>query len=99
MIITVKTTGMNDELHMGSGELFYSLLRVTNTLNYTYVIRSNGVTVVQNPLVPGDVFDGDITGYDLNFQPTRTRASANWDGFGHSTGTKTQLDVISGICS
>jgi hypothetical protein len=38
-------SGMNDELDMLNGELYYSLLRVTNALDHTYIIRSNGVTV------------------------------------------------------
>ncbi|XP_071123199.1 uncharacterized protein [Mytilus edulis] len=92
----LRTSGMNDELHMESGALYYSLLKVTNALNYTYIIRSNGVTIQQDPLIPGKVFDGDITGYDLNFQPSRTKVSANWDGFGLPAAAKAQFDVISG---
>ncbi|CAG2187681.1 unnamed protein product [Mytilus edulis] len=92
----VRTSGMNDEVHMESGALYYSLLKVTNALNYTYIIRSNGVTIQQDPLIPGKVFDGDITGYDLNFMPSRTSVSANWDSFGLPPSAKVQFDVISG---
>jgi hypothetical protein len=93
---TVKTAGMNDGLHMRNGELYYSLLRVTNALNFTYIIRSDGVTIEQDPLLPGKVFDGDITGYDLNFMPSKTMVTANWDGFGLPAGASVQVDVISG---
>ncbi|CAC5409205.1 unnamed protein product [Mytilus coruscus] len=92
----VKTSGMNDELEMLNGELYYSLLRVTNALNYTYMIRSNGVTVKQEPLIPGKVFDGDLLGYDLNFLNSKAMVTVNWDGFGLPVGTQTQVDVISG---
>ena len=90
---TVTTSGMNDELEMLNGELYYSLLRVTNALNYTYIIRSDGVTIKQEPLIPGKVYDGDVIGYDLNFLPSKSMVTANWDGFGLPA---TQLDVESG---
>jgi hypothetical protein len=60
--IVVKTSGINDELDMLNGELYYSLLRVTNALDHTYIIRSNGVTVKQEPLIPGKVIDGEVIG-------------------------------------
>ena len=87
---------MNDELQMLNGELYYSLLRVTNALNYTYIMRSNGVTIKQDPLIPGKVFDGDVIGYDLNFLRSKAMVSANWDGFGLPIDTQVQVDVISG---
>ncbi|VDI79784.1 Hypothetical predicted protein [Mytilus galloprovincialis] len=92
----VKTSGTNDELEMLNGELYYSLLRVTNALNYTYMIRSNGVTVKQEPLIPGKVFDGNVKGYDLNFINSKAMVTVNWDGFGWPVNTLTQVDVISG---
>ncbi|CAC5392346.1 unnamed protein product [Mytilus coruscus] len=75
----VKTSGINDELEMLNGELYYSLLRVTNALNYTYMIRSNGVTFKQEPLIPGKVFDGDLSGFDLNFLNSKEMVTVNWD--------------------
>lgn len=94
--IVVKTSGMNDELDMLNGELYYSLLRVTNALDYTYIIRSNGVTVKQEPLIPGKVFDGEVIGYDLSFLRSKAMVTANWDGFGLPVNTKVQVDVLSG---
>ena len=87
---------MNDELQMLNGELYYSLLRVTNALNYTYIMRSNGVTIKQDPLLPGKVFDGHVDGYDLNFLRSRAMVTANWNGFGLPVNTHVQVDVISG---
>jgi hypothetical protein len=92
----VKTSGMNDELDMLNGELYYSLLRVTNALDYTYIIRSNGVTVKQEPLIPGKVFDGEVIGYDLSFLRSKAMVTAHWDGFGLPVNTKVQVDVLSG---
>ncbi|KAJ8321023.1 hypothetical protein KUTeg_002610 [Tegillarca granosa] len=90
------TSGINDELKMKNGELYYSLLRVTNALGYTYIIRSNGVTIEIDPLLPGEVFDGDIEGWDLQFQPSRTKVSANWRGFGLPADANQQINVESG---
>ncbi|OPL20483.1 hypothetical protein AM593_03984, partial [Mytilus galloprovincialis] len=69
------------------------LLRVTNALNYTYIIRSNGVTVKDDHLLPGSVFDGYIPGFDLNVQPSRRKISANWDGFGLPASALSQAAV------
>jgi hypothetical protein len=52
-------------------------------MNYVYTLRSDGVTIDSNPMLPGIVYDGDLTGYDLKVLPSRTNVSANWDGFGH----------------
>ncbi|VDI46307.1 Hypothetical predicted protein [Mytilus galloprovincialis] len=84
---------MLDGLQLKDRELYYSLLRVTNALNYTYIIRSNGVTVEEDPLLPGKVFDGYITGFDLNILPSRRKISANWEGFGLPASASFQADV------
>ncbi|XP_046562952.1 uncharacterized protein LOC124271845 [Haliotis rubra] len=34
------------------------------------------------PLVPGQVNDGDVVGFDLEFLRTKSKVSANWDKFG-----------------
>ncbi|XP_063408918.1 uncharacterized protein LOC134692399 [Mytilus trossulus] len=89
----VAENAMLDGLNLRGGELYYSLLRVTNALNYTYIIRSNGVTIEEDPLIPGRVFDGYIPGFDLNVQPSRRKISANWDGFGLPASVYFQADV------
>ena len=88
---------MTDGLPLENGKMYYSLLKVTNALNYTYILRSNGVTVEKNPLLPGKVFDGDVSGYDLNFLPSKTVVYANWDGFGLPADAMVQVDVLSGM--
>ena len=63
-------------------ESYFVILRVTNKLSFVYSVHSNGVTVKLEPLLPGNVQEGDIVGTDLNYQPSVTSLSANWDGFG-----------------
>ncbi|XP_052806226.1 uncharacterized protein LOC128235445 [Mya arenaria] len=77
-----STHGVNDQLDLKEGERYYSLLRVTNAIGYSYTLRSNGVTVSSDVLIPGEVYDGAIQGYDLTVQRSRTNVSANWDAFG-----------------
>ena len=67
---------------MQNAETYYSLLRVTNADGYVYVLRSDGVTIHNQPLVPGSVFDGDVFGIDLNVVSSKEQATCNWDGFG-----------------
>ena len=50
-----RTSGMNDGLSLSNLETYYQLLRVTNALGYTYTLRSDGVTIHQEPLIPGEV--------------------------------------------
>ena len=71
-----------DELNLKDGESYFVIVRATNQLGFTYSLRSDGLTVQLEPLLPGHVRDGDIAGVDLNFQLSVTTLSANWDGFG-----------------
>ena len=71
-----------DELNLKDGESYFVIVRATNKLGFTYSLRSDGLTVQLEPLLPGNVRDGDIAGVDLNLQLSVTTLSANWDGFG-----------------
>ena len=93
----MKTRGLNDGLVMKNLETYINLVRVTNAIGYEYTMRSNGVTVQETPILPGKVFDGDINGYDLNYQPTKTTVSANWNGFGLPADAISQIEIESGI--
>ena len=75
-----------DELHVKDGDSIFVVVRATNKLGYVQTIRSDGITVKLEPMVPGNVRDGDIIGIDLNYQPSLTSLSANWDGFGPPEG-------------
>ncbi|VDH98959.1 Hypothetical predicted protein [Mytilus galloprovincialis] len=94
--MNLNTDGMTDGLSLENGKMYYSLVKVTNKLNYTYILRSDGVTIEKNPLLPGKVFDGDVTGYDINYLPFNTIVYANWDGFGLPADAMKQVDVLSG---
>lgn len=50
-------------------------------IGYTYLLRSDGVTVNTNPMLQGIVYDGDVTGYDLTVLLSRTNVTVNWDTF------------------
>ncbi|XP_077996024.1 uncharacterized protein LOC144449371 [Glandiceps talaboti] len=76
------TRGVNDELDMRDGESYYLVVRATNKLGYSYSLRSDGITIQKEPLLPGHVRDGDIAGYDINYQKSITSLSGNWDIFG-----------------
>ena len=72
-----------DELDLKNGETYFFIVTATNALGYTYSLYSNGITIRLEPLLPGNVRDGNIFGVDLNYQPSVTTISANWDGFGY----------------
>ncbi|KAK6174798.1 hypothetical protein SNE40_013376 [Patella caerulea] len=90
-----QTVGVNDQLDLKNGERYYILLRVTNAGGFTYYLRSNGVTIEEEPLIPGQVYDGEVVGYDLNFVYTKNKVSANWQGFGETQGSD-DIQVDSG---
>lgn len=64
-------------------------------LKYTFTVRSNGVTIQLDPLLPGNVFDGYLAGIDLNFQTSKSKITGNWNGFGRHSDAVVQ--VQSGI--
>ncbi|XP_072034301.1 uncharacterized protein [Amphiura filiformis] len=74
--------GTNSELLMANGETYYVIVRGTNILGLTVTARSDGITVQQDPLIPGHVFDGPFFGKDMNYQLSINVLSASWDGFG-----------------
>ncbi|XP_070573609.1 uncharacterized protein [Ptychodera flava] len=76
------TYGVNDALNMKDGESYYVVVRATNLLGYSYSLRSDGITIQREPLLPGHVRDGDVMGYDINFQASVKYLAGNWDAFG-----------------
>lgn len=98
IIFAGRTSRINDELEMNNEERYVSLLRVTNAIGYQYTLRSNGVTILKDPLRPGQVFVGHLVGFDLDFQPFSHTVSANWNGFG-AENYENQANVITGNCN
>ena len=99
IIIVGTTTAEADELPVKDGDSIFVVVRATNMLGYVQTLRSNGITVKLEPMVPGNVRDGDIIGVDLNYQPSVSTLSANWDGFGppkgvYVHGTSLCVDVL-----
>ncbi|XP_070573548.1 uncharacterized protein [Ptychodera flava] len=82
MTKTTDDFGMNDDLSMKNGDMYYLTVRATNLLGYSHSLRSDGITIELDPLEPRDVRDGAVYGFDLNFQSAITSLSANWDVFG-----------------
>ena len=87
---------------MADGETYYSVVRATNALGLDITVRSDGITVKRDPLVPGQVYDGLLVGFDLTYQKATDTISASWKGFGqgmpvgeavHHTGIS-QLDLL-----
>lgn len=65
-------------------------------IGYTYTLRSDGVTINVNSMLPGQVFDGDVTGQDLTVLASRTTVSANWQGFGELRYPSSLGNILSG---
>ena len=82
MNIKGKTIGVNNGLKLKNGETYFVVVRATNELGYSYSLRSDGITVQQEQLLPGRVHDGLIPGLSINFQAPTDRLSAHWDYFG-----------------
>ena len=89
------TEGEADELNLKDGETYYFIIRAMNKLGHVFSHYSNGITVKLEPLLPGNVRDGDVVGFDLNYQPSTTSLSASWDGFGYDMNEE-QEDIFNG---
>ena len=67
---------------MMDGETYYTVVRATNALNIPITLRSDGITIKRDPLIPGQVYDGLLAGFDLTYQKETDTISASWSGFG-----------------
>ena len=63
-------------------ETYYVTVKAVDALGHIIIRRSDGVTIKRDPLIPGQVYDGLLTGQDLTYQVDTTSLSANWNGFG-----------------
>ncbi|XP_033637723.1 uncharacterized protein LOC117298529 [Asterias rubens] len=77
-----RTSDTNTFIEMMDGETYYTVVRATNALNIPITLRSDGITVKRDPLIPGQVYDGLLAGFDLTYQRETDTISASWSGFG-----------------
>ncbi|XP_078660674.1 uncharacterized protein LOC144905141 [Branchiostoma floridae x Branchiostoma belcheri] len=77
-----QTFGDNSNIKAKEGESFFVIVRGTNQLGDSFILRSDGISIRKEPLIPGEVRDGPVLGLDQNFQLSITTLSANWDQFG-----------------
>jgi hypothetical protein len=94
-ILSGKTSGLNDNLKMQDGELYFIKVHAINQLDQVLIKRSDGVTIRENPLRPGHIADGDFNGVDLMYLPSTSTVSANWYGFGEDV-QKSMVEVLTG---
>ncbi len=83
-----RTSDTNIEIEMKDGETYYTVVRATNALNIPITLRSDGITVKRDPLIPGQVYDGLLVGFDLTYQKETDTISASWSGFGKGAPAK-----------
>ncbi|CAH1802680.1 unnamed protein product [Owenia fusiformis] len=77
-----QTFGTYDGLNLQDGDEYFVTVQGVNSLGYVHTERSDGITVRQEPLMPGIVRDGPVFGVDFNVQPSITELWGNWDAFG-----------------
>ena len=78
----VTSESSNDNLAMQQDSKVYISVKMLSSIGYVRSMRSDGVVVQVDPLIPGVVFDGPIPGYDFDSQASLTSIMANWNSFG-----------------
>lgn len=74
-----------DQVRLYNEESYRVLVQAMDITGETYSLRSNGLTVTTDDLVPNIVQDGPIPDEDLNYQEPVNYLSAHWGGFGDGT--------------
>lgn len=99
-----KTAYTATHVAVVDGHHFYATVRAHNFAGLVAESYSQ-VTVASSAPHAGFVNDGDVTGYDADFQVSEERISAHWDGFTHAVnyewtiGTKKNRNDIMGWVS
>lgn len=75
----------SDQVQLFSNETYRILVQATDFSGEVHILRSNGVTITTQGLIPGIVRDGPIPEQDLNYQESVTSLSACWNRFGDGT--------------
>ncbi|XP_070555131.1 uncharacterized protein [Ptychodera flava] len=77
-----QTYGTDNELSLSEGETYFlvMIIRATNLLGNQP--SRDGMSIKFGLLFPGHVKDSDVIGFYINYWPSVTLLSVNWDGFG-----------------
>ena len=74
-----------DQVELYNEESYRVLLQAIDHTGEIFILRSNGLTVTTDNLVPGIIQDGPIPYEDLNHQEPIDYLSAHWTEFGDGT--------------
>ena len=72
----------NDNLQLEDGELYYAVVKATDSLGHVRFAQSDGVRVDTELLRPGVVYDGDKWFADKSVQASPYFLASSWDSFG-----------------
>ena len=75
----------SDQVRLYNEESYRILVQAVDYSGEVVVLRSDGLTVTTEALVPSVIQDGPIIGQDLNYQEPTTYLSAHWMEFGDGT--------------
>ena len=74
-----------DQVQLYNEETYRVLVQASDVTGEVFILRSNGVTVTTDELVPNTVWDGPNPNEDLNYQEPADYLSAHWADFGDGT--------------
>ena len=74
-----------DQVKLYNEETYRVLVQASDATGEVFILRSNGVTVTTDELVPNTVWDGPNPDEDLNYQEPTDYLSAHWADFGDGT--------------
>ena len=75
----------SDQVLLFTNETYRVLVQATDYTGKVHILRSNGVTLTTQGLIPGLVRDGPIPEQDLNYQESVSALWACWSGFGNGS--------------
>ena len=78
-------TVTTDRVRLYDEESYRVIVQAVDFTGEIFVLRSNGLTVTTDDLVPSTIQDGPIPDEDLNYQEPTDYLSAHWQEFGDGT--------------
>ena len=76
---------ITDQVKLYNEETYRVLVQASDITGEVFILRSNGVTVTTDDLVPGLIWDGPNPNEDLSYQEPTDYLSASWSEFGDGT--------------